>query len=282
MLKMQVTTLISIICLCSVLITSFAKADNTNLCSVPNGWTSSYNGMRLSINGASNIVLDSSITHNGHSSVRIDPVGATDNYAREADGAPHNISPGDHIVFSCWIKTSSSTLGDISNQAGGRIGIDFYGPNGLVTGTASPDGQVWTPSNGYPSITYLNYVVWGTSTWTKITMDFAVASTYPAAEGGNYQSGQMVTPTAIIPWLQVWSIVNGASDGGSAWFADSELYINPTVPISSTTLTETSTPAVTYFYSSNGLLNLAAVAGFLWAVALICYGCYVKIRCRSN
>jgi hypothetical protein len=57
-------------------------------------------------------------------------------------------------------------------------------------------------------------------------MDFVVASSYPAAIGSGYPVGQMVTPTAIIPWMQVWSSTYGAADSGQAWFADAELYIS--------------------------------------------------------
>src|ERR1039457_4101704 len=66
-----------------------------------------------------------------------------------------DISPGDHIVFSCWIKTSGATLSaDYNNpQAGGRIGIDFYGSLGGISASCVPDGTTSTTSNPYGSNT---------------------------------------------------------------------------------------------------------------------------------
>jgi len=68
---------------------------------------------------------------------------------------------------------------------------------------------------------------WGTSTWTKVTMDFIVEAQYPSDQWSAYTPGQMVAPSGIIPWFQVWSSINGADDNGQAWFGGPELYINP-------------------------------------------------------
>jgi hypothetical protein len=194
-----------------------------NLVPTPQGWSTAYTGMHYGIGGVANVVLDLNVGFNNNPSVRIDPVGNTDNYAREADGPIMTIHPGDHIVFICWIRTSASSIGDTSVIHGGRIGIDFYGTQ-RITGSAAPDGAVWTPTEGYPSSELYNYVRWGTSTWTKITMDFIVASQYPADQWAGYPVGQMVVPTRIIPWIQVMC---SSADQGQGWFGGSELYINP-------------------------------------------------------
>jgi hypothetical protein len=180
--------------------------------------------MDLSIGGVSNVVLDTSVLYNGSPSIRVDPVGRTGNTGREVNGPWLSIKPGDHIVFKCWMKTSASTLGDTSQYSGARIGIDFY-TDKYIVGTSTPDGKTRTPA-GYPAGEELNYVHWGTSTWTQIVMDFVVASKYPA-EGSGYSFGQMVTPTHILPWMQVYSSTYGTSDSGKAWFANAQLYINP-------------------------------------------------------
>jgi hypothetical protein len=186
--------------------------------------------MYLSIGGVANNVLDTQVLFEGNPSVRQDPVGTTDNTAREVNGPYLYIQPGDHIVFSCWIKTSASSYGDTNLNSGGRIGIDYYGTSGRIGATQSPDGRPsWTPPGNWASNTYLNYVHWGTNTWTKITMDFVVPEQFYADPwcSSSYTQGQLVKPTAIIPWFQVWSSSYGASDNGSAWFANAELYINP-------------------------------------------------------
>jgi len=200
-----------------------------NLVPLPSAWESPQidgTSAAWAVGGVANDVLDYSVTYSGSPSIRIDPVGSTGNNARECDGPWIPIQPGEHIVFSCWIKTSASSFGDTNPYSGGRIGIDFYA-NGVITATASPDGTPITPSGGSPANQNLNYVHWGTSTWTQITMSFTVAATYAACPsyGSPYSSGQKVVPSGIIPWMQVWSSTYGASDSGKAWFA------NPTLTI---------------------------------------------------
>ena len=156
----------------------------------------------------------------------MDPVGSSANYYKECNGIWIELKPGDHIVFSVWIKTTASTIGDNSPQSGGRIGIDFYGSQGGISPIITPDGN---PNSGDDDNTYVH---WGTNTWTKMTMDFTVAPKYQYIYGstgstGQYPDGAMVTPTAIIPWMQVWSGPHGAADNGVVWFADPVLYINP-------------------------------------------------------
>jgi hypothetical protein len=171
----------------------------------------------------SNLMIDQSTLYNGNPTIRIGPAGSTANPAREIDGPWFGVKPGDHIVFTAWIKITASSIGDTTPCSGIRIGIDFYASNGDITGTASPDGSVWSPTGGWPA--GQTFVNWGTSTWTQIKMDFIVQSQYLGAPIGysNYSPGQMVTPICIIPWVQVC----GSNDQGQAWFADSQLYINP-------------------------------------------------------
>ena len=198
-----------------------------NLAPIPNGWTTADTGMEWGIGGVANVVLDTNVLYNGNPTIRIDPPGNTGNAARECDGPYISIAPGDQIVFSCWIKTTASSLGDTNPNSGGRIGIDFYSAAGRITGTDAPDGSVWTPTGGWPN--GQTYVNWNTNTWTQVTISFTVPSTYPAdGTTGSYSAGQLVIPTAIIPWMQVWSSTYGASDQGQAWFANSQLTI--TIP----------------------------------------------------
>jgi len=197
-----------------------------NFALIPDSW-------RIGETWCAPTYLDYNVLHNGHPSVRMEK-GADASKSREilcSDKTQPYWSiwakPGDHIVFRVWMKTSPSTIGDTFPSSGIRLGIDFYsGAGGRITGSQSPDGSVPTPEGGYPSNQYLNYVNWG-SDWQLRTMDFIVQNQYPS-DGSIYPAGQMFTPDRIAPWIQVWSDAHGNEDGGIAWFADAELYINPT------------------------------------------------------
>jgi hypothetical protein len=185
-----------------------------NLAVIPDDWDLTYGS------GPQIIFLDAQVTHNGHPSIRLEPHTANDaNTAREADGTWYNVMPGDHIVARCWMKTD--TNGDTVPYHGARIGIDLYnqenGHNYLLYGLNSPD---------YPNTNdkeVLNYVTWGTSTWTQRTMDFIVPSDYFTQ---NLLTGGAIPPTQvrqIVMWVQALP----TTAQGNAWFADAELYINP-------------------------------------------------------
>jgi hypothetical protein len=169
-----------------------------------------------------NVHFDTSVTYEGTKSIRIDPIGNSTNIGRECDSNWMAVSIGETIVFSCWMKTTASGLGDTSPQSGARIGIDFYGADpvtgGYITGIAYAGAYTQTPTSSQEAN---NYVSWGTSVWTLRTLDFVVPSVVYDP------SGHAVAPTGIIPWMQVWSSTYGGSDPGQAWFADPTLYINP-------------------------------------------------------
>ena len=157
------------------------------------------------------IHLDSTVTYNNQASIRIDRHTITDiNSAREINSDGISAKPGQHIVFTCWMKTTESGYGDTNPYSGARIGIDFYRNGQRI-------GSVQSPT--YPDTDQgvrINYVNWGTSQWTQRTIDFTVPQTI---------SGQ--TPSGMILWMQVWSSTYGSTDPGHAWFANAQLYINP-------------------------------------------------------
>jgi hypothetical protein len=152
---------------------------------------------------------------NGQDSIRIDPhISSDNNYVRECDGSWVSISPGEHVVFTAWMKTSSSSQGNNGNpQEGIRIGIDFYA-NGDVAGTSMTDGSTTLSSN--------TFVPWGTSSWTQVTISFTVPSSFTDVYGGNYVVGQQVVASGCIPWVQVCE----PTDAGQAWFANPQFYIS--------------------------------------------------------
>jgi len=206
------------------------KMSCDNFAVIPDDW-------RIGETWCAPTFLDYSVLHNGHPSIRMEK-GSDPSKPREILAADKTqsdwcirVKPGDHIVFKVWMKTSASTIGDNSPYSGVRCGIDFYAPAGdgtegtYITGTATPYGETWTPSGGFPVNQKLNYVNWG-SDWQQRTMDFIVQNQY-YTDPFTSNPGQLMTPDRIIPWIQVWSDTYGNADNGIAWFADAELYINP-------------------------------------------------------
>jgi hypothetical protein len=120
------------------------------------------------------------------------------------------------------MKTSGSTLGNNGNPLDGvRIGIDIYDGQEDICGTSQTDGS--TTGTSHPT-----FVPWGTSTWTLVTINFIVPKTFSYInQGGSnpegFANGQQVVPVWMNPWVQALD----ANDGGEAWFAYPQLYINP-------------------------------------------------------
>jgi hypothetical protein len=117
------------------------------------------------------------------------------------------LKPGDHIVFSAWLKTSAATNPVDINSAwsGAFIGMDMWGPGGDIC-AINPV-----------------YVKFGTSSWTQVTLDFIVLPTYTVgslqATASTYHAGDQVAPTYAIPYFGVWG--NGYfNEQGTGWFSD--------------------------------------------------------------
>jgi hypothetical protein len=164
------------------------------------------------------IHLDTTVTHNGNPSIRIDQHTSADgNPGREVNTyGMISIKPSDHVVFKCWIKVTTSSLPVDPCGAGARIGIDFY--------NAKRIGSLEAPT--YPDTAqgiYQNYVTWGTNGWVQRTIEFTVPQSMPADGYAGYAAGGSYTPTGMILWMQV----QHANDPGQGWFSEPELYINP-------------------------------------------------------
>jgi hypothetical protein len=196
---------------------SISYHTSTNLATIPTFFSGDITG-----GYAPYASVSYTTTHNGNPSIRIGP-DYSSRQTREVDGKWVNIHPGDHVIFSCWIKTDSFS-GTTYPWSGGRIGIDLYIPVG--------DGSVSIIDDGHPtdqeSSKGICVVGWGKD-WTKVTWDFVVPSTvyYSARE---WISGQLVTipiPNgAQIGGCIVWLDARELKDSAYAYFADSELYIN--------------------------------------------------------
>jgi hypothetical protein len=163
---------------------------------------------------------------NGDQSTRSDSVlngatyhgylAATYNPDRELDSIWIAVNPGEHLVWTVWMKTGPSGGQDPNAGTGGDnpaacAGWDWYGSGGRITANLQNAQQ----EDQYG-------IRWNTG-WTQITYNIYVPSTVSAdGSTGGYYSGQQVAPNGLILWL-------GADnqDSGIVWFADSQFYINP-------------------------------------------------------
>jgi hypothetical protein len=232
----------------------FAQADNTNLTPIPAAWTYANTGQR-GIGSQPGVSEDFAVTFNGQPTIKIDcsqsPVwhfSYGDQLDPEANSNYRSLESGDHLVFHAYIKITSSTIGDTSSIHGAQIDIDLYGANGRICGINAPDGSEWTPQNGWPSNNAANTVPFGTSGWKYVSIDFIVPQqAYADGYGGPYQQGTLVPVTAMIPCLFIQTGIGAFTEGGSAWYGDTELYINPSgvLPTPTPTPTPTATPTPT-------------------------------------
>ena len=195
---------------------SATKAD-TNFSVIPSDY---YIGLEGQM-----IVTDPLLEHtSGYPSIRLDSTTAEGNNPnRECYSRRVAIKVGYEIVFSCYIKISET--GMLCDWGGARLGIDFYDDGGRITALQSDGQHGYYPNEDAQAILDF-YVEWGKDGWTKRTIDFIVPAQMES-DGSFYEEGTLKTPTSIVPWIQVWDS-NGCINMGQAWFADSELAINPT------------------------------------------------------
>jgi hypothetical protein len=175
----------------------------------PNSWTADCH-------------LDTTMLHNGHPSLRIDPTaGSSDpNTARELDGSWLNISPGQNFLASAWIYAGDSTTGD--TYGGGRLGCDYYAHTS--TGYGIVDGL---PGDALAACAY---VVFGTNTWTQRIWNAIIPSTSYTKNWTNNTTCNPVQIDSFVLWFQIWGL-NPSTEKGLCWFADSTLYVSPTGPM---------------------------------------------------
>ena len=211
-----------------------------NLVPIPTGWSLAYG------TGPQIITLDSTVTFNGNPSIRMAPHTSADmNTARECDSKWISCKPGDHVVFRAWVKNGahSNTV-----YTGARIGIDFYCGNVPKGATGVVDGQphglykvgdVWHSqgnatwvAGGWDYTNYRTFVdtpasdfllPWGNDVWTLLEWDVIVPSKVYTQ---NYEAVP-IAPQQICGML-AWMDVREVTDNANAWFANTELYINPT------------------------------------------------------
>lgn len=249
---------------------------NLNVAPAWSGWSLAY--------GAPPYICfeDSTVkAPSGANSLRLEPHTSADtNTGREVDTPWIHVHPGDHIVFRVYAKTGNHANPTI--YTGARIGIDFYvssvpaGYWGVVD--AQPHGYYYTSGNWY-SHGDANYVAgaWDTvnyqtfadvavsdfklpwssnSSWTLLEWDITVPTkTYSQ----NFQA-YAITPQQIsgmIAFLDAREI----GDEANAWFADPELYINPTDPIVEQVHTPTFVPISGTYGSTQNITISSLTSG---------------------
>ena len=203
---------------------------NVNWAVIPDAWDQYAAQGRLVHGPDPQIVfVDTNVTHDGDVSIRCDGPATSGNPDREVDlynvskspSSHLQVQPGDHVVFSIWMKTGASTL---SNPLyGAYFGVDLYGNS----------SRIWEVAWGYPATTDFNamnygaykYVPYGTSVWTQGTIDFiAPSKIFTSNSEGHSITAQTVS--SMIPWIAV-EPPYPSSEAGQVWFADAVLYINP-------------------------------------------------------
>jgi hypothetical protein len=170
--------------------------------------------------------IDYSTLHNGDVSIRLGPdfVRGT----REVDGVWVNVHPGDHIVFSCWIKTAAFSGGD--SWIGARTGVDFYIHSNLGYGIATVDSQGHQAGlpNDAQNVAAYNRVLPGHD-WTLVTWDIYVPTTfysyvtYGPVTGYGVYSCNAVQIDSMVPWIDA----REQTYNYNAWFSDMTFYVNP-------------------------------------------------------
>jgi len=239
-MKRQILTTLFIICLFAPSFFSFAKADNTNLTPLPNAWGGYliYGDIvytSVAPPSANQITdYDTTVYRTfGAGSARIDPyITGSENVAREIDSDYFSISPGNHLVFSCYMKI-------VNGGDGARIGVDFYGASGRITGKQSAGSSFYPTEND--DAVQANWVYdYNGGAWQLRTLDFIVPAILTKDSDGVTQ----VVPTGIIAWMQGQTVNDPQT---SVWFADSILQINPTEaePTPTPTASPTPNPSVT-------------------------------------
>lgn len=125
-------------------------------------------------------------------------------------------SPGDRVLFRCWINSESSPVGH-----GAIIGLDVYGSQRLweVAPQTSGDDQ---DSFDSPKTWSYVWVPYG-SDWTLIELDFIVPDKeFYVDDYGNLRSPSPQTIRGFIPWI---TASYRDAETANVWFADIEIYV---------------------------------------------------------
>jgi hypothetical protein len=177
------------------------------------------------------------VTHNGAATWKLfDPGGfyyvGVDHSAIGAGYGGITLHVGDHVVMSCWVKTTGSNPGWFTGNA--RMGFDWWtttqGPNHWDRIGAA--NNLWEAKTGLLDDSHDldadSYVPWGQD-WTHIVWDFYVQSRYTSdgqAGTATWPRGTVIQADAglvFVPWIQILKLETIYT----AYFSDFQFYINP-------------------------------------------------------
>jgi hypothetical protein len=220
-----------------------------NLAPLPTAWTESLTG-QLGIgdpNYGDRIIYP--VTFQGYTCLQLNSYLGRGPYGGLCGSADGEIDPagwtsvnvGDTVVYSCWVWTGATTVGDFGSQSGANIGLDVYSSGGRCCqisnvngiGTEVFDG-VWI--NHQPVYDYRQtYIPWGSNGWVHLSMTWTVKSSYyydnfATASNVFGEGAPSYAPVAFVPWI-VRASANTASgnnfEGAAVYVRDAELYVNP-------------------------------------------------------
>jgi hypothetical protein len=191
-----------------------------NLAPLPTGWVNDYTWVDVP---ASPNFQDTTTTHLGHYTVRIDPPPASGAHSTfdAIDFGKNGVgfiacTAGDHFYYSAWLKAGGTTP---VNQEGAWLALDYYTGfgqtriNGMDTAYCAGIGQSW-PQYNDPNKDNA-FIHWGTD-WTLVEWDWIVP-TYALAQS----DGSSQPIGSFIPWIQ------RQGTQGSIWISDVVIYKNP-------------------------------------------------------
>jgi hypothetical protein len=213
--------LLSLVCLAFTLT---AKADDTNLLPMPQGWDHNITGQRGLNDAQFPDQMQYPVSFDGYSDVfEFDNFGSlgspyngyTNNYNgtngngqcdREMDSAWTAVSAGEKLHYACDIYTGSSTIGDNNDPNHGYlIEFDAYGSGGRIQQVTDYQGQgvlVRTVSGTSTDPSSYNYekttVPFGSGGWVHYTMDWTVPSTPIYYDGFGTATNQFGTAYNVV------------------------------------------------------------------------------------
>jgi hypothetical protein len=203
-----------------------------NLASMPNGWTESITVQRGIGDPTFGSKIIYPVTQGGQTCMKLLAYSTypyTGTYGicdREIDSAYRSIHPGDTIVFSAWLWTEASSIGDQSSKQGIGIALDAYGSGGRINQINNKNG-IGTPDYSNGVFDYdMGYLPWGSGGWVHFSMTWTVPSTLQTDSASNYSNsaGYTVVPCGIIPEICGGSASPG-QERAAAYIYGTELYI---------------------------------------------------------
>jgi hypothetical protein len=200
----------------------FVSVNKTNLAPIPGSWGNYDNTGWIQNDGVDDpqvCYLDYNVVHTpSQPSIRMEGPRAI-HAPNEVNDDGHRVYPGDRVVFKCWIKTDPSPVGK-----GAIIGVDLFGTTQRLWEVAPQKSGNDQDNFDEPKTWNYIWVPYG-SDWTLIELDFIVPDKeFYVDDYDNLRSPSPQTIKKFIPWL---TASYGDGETAHVWFADIELYINP-------------------------------------------------------